>query len=59
MNCGSNLDEDLERENVYFSHYCYPCFGLFMKRDSFLFEQFYYSSISCNEKEEKLWIIRA
>ena len=38
MNCGSNLDEDSERENVYFSHYCYPCFGLFMKRDSFLFK---------------------
>ena len=35
-NCGSNLNEDSERENVYFSRYCYWCFGLFMKQDSFL-----------------------
>ena len=39
MNCGSNLNEDIERENVYFSHYCYPYFGLFMKRDSFVLKQ--------------------
>ena len=39
MNCGSNLDEDIERENVYFSHYCYPYFGLFMKQDSFVLKQ--------------------
>ena len=26
MNCGSNLDADSERENVYFSHYYYWCF---------------------------------
>ena len=30
-----NLDEDSEREKVYFSRCCYSCLGLSMKGDSF------------------------